>query len=67
MQHLYKERDSTAGQTKGDVSHRYDRKDLKISGDLREGLLQPSSSGANDFSKGTEGLAQKILRGETMN
>lgn len=32
--------------------------------DLREGPLQSSSSGTYDFSKGTEGLAQKVLTGE---
>lgn len=31
--------------------------------DLRKGPLQSSSCGADDFSKGTEGLAQEVLRG----
>lgn len=29
--------------------------------DLREGPLKPRSCGTDDFSKGTEGLAQKVL------
>ena len=33
-------------------------------GDLREGLLQPTPCGADDFSEGTEGLAQKVLWGQ---
>lgn len=32
-------------------------------GNLRESLLQPPPCGADDFSEGTEGLAQKVLWG----
>ncbi len=40
------------------------RRDDRKLGYLRESPFQPPSSGANDFSKGTESLAKKVLQGK---